>query len=51
MIWMERVKAGKDKTSPDIIRMAKAAAAKKRKEYSFSKVEGEEGSSNGNPHA
>jgi hypothetical protein len=33
MIWMEMVKAGRDKTSPDIIKMAKSAAAKKRKEY------------------
>lgn len=33
MIWMEKVKTGKDKTSPDIIKMARAAAAKKRKDY------------------
>jgi len=33
MIWMEMVKAGRDKASPDIIRSANAAAAKKRKEY------------------
>jgi hypothetical protein len=36
MIWMEIVKDGRDNTPPDIIKMAKAAAAKKRKEYGSS---------------
>jgi hypothetical protein len=33
MIWMERVKAGRDKTSPEVVKMAKAAARKVRKEF------------------
>jgi hypothetical protein len=33
MIWMEKVKSGQDNTPTEIIKMAKAAAAKKRKEY------------------
>ena len=36
MIWMEKVKSGQDKTSPDIVKMARAAATKKRKEYGSS---------------
>jgi hypothetical protein len=36
MIWMEKVKAGTDKASPDVIKLAKAAAARKRKEYGSS---------------
>jgi hypothetical protein len=33
IIWMEKVKEGTDKTPSEIIKMAKAAARKKRKEY------------------